>query len=113
MADISNVDTSTIKDLYERLESLSCKTSKSPIFLPCANIIFSPNYDSDPLLAVPGNSNPFRRVALRHFALLCLDIIWRSMKWRIPKNGDEIKKESMHSSSSSLNGSSSFCAGVQ
>jgi D-3-phosphoglycerate dehydrogenase len=24
MADISNVDNSTIKDLYERLESLSC-----------------------------------------------------------------------------------------
>lgn len=27
MADISNVDTATIKDLYERLESLPCKTA--------------------------------------------------------------------------------------
>lgn len=30
MADISNVDTATIKDLYERLESLSCKTTPLP-----------------------------------------------------------------------------------
>lgn len=30
MADISNVDTATIKDLYERLESLSCKTIPIP-----------------------------------------------------------------------------------
>lgn len=29
MADISDVDTATIKDLYERLESLSCKSSQS------------------------------------------------------------------------------------
>lgn len=32
MADISNVDTATIKDLYERLESLPCKAT--PIRLP-------------------------------------------------------------------------------
>ena len=29
MADISNVDTATIKDLYERLENLPCKTASS------------------------------------------------------------------------------------
>lgn len=32
MADISNVNTATIKDLYESLESLPCKTG--PIRLP-------------------------------------------------------------------------------
>jgi D-3-phosphoglycerate dehydrogenase / 2-oxoglutarate reductase len=30
LADINNVETATIKDLYERLESLSCTPVNSP-----------------------------------------------------------------------------------
>lgn len=33
MADISNVDTATIKDLYERLESLPCKAAPFRLLL--------------------------------------------------------------------------------
>lgn len=54
MADISNVDTGTIKDLYERLESLSCMSVKgSCIFFHVLTLVSSPNYDSDPLLGDP------------------------------------------------------------
>ena len=51
MADISNVDNTTIKDLYERLESLSCTSplsSKSAIML--TTFCFSSDYDTDIIL---------------------------------------------------------------
>ena len=51
MADISNVDTTTIKDLYERLESLSCAFSRLLCSLhSCTDYSSSSNYDPDTLL---------------------------------------------------------------
>lgn len=53
MADISNVDNTTIKDLYERLESLSCMTplssySATMLTTSCC----SPDYDTDIILRI-------------------------------------------------------------
>lgn len=41
MADISKVDTPTIKDLYAKLESLSCASQVIAQLLSSANIDFS------------------------------------------------------------------------
>ncbi len=57
MADISNVDNTTIKDLYERLESLSCTDT---ISLPPMNDFwrlitgfhFSPDHDENIVLSL-------------------------------------------------------------
>lgn len=51
MADISDVDTDTIKDLYEALESLSCMILFSPEFLQRANpLSHSSHHDTDTIL---------------------------------------------------------------
>lgn len=52
MADISNLDNATIKDLYERLESLSCKTTLflAKIGPKNSNTCVSPNHDPDSVL---------------------------------------------------------------
>ncbi|KAL4883119.1 hypothetical protein BJY04DRAFT_33825 [Aspergillus karnatakaensis] len=53
MADISNVDNATIKELYERLESLSCTEPHfTSWFVRWLTVIsFSPDYDKDTILA--------------------------------------------------------------
>lgn len=52
MADISNVDAAKIKDLYERLESLSCMVPNRVVFAKHTNIkSLSPNYDKDIILS--------------------------------------------------------------
>lgn len=52
MADISDVDNSTIKDLYERLESLSCMKHLAFITFPFDLFadVPSSHYDSDLVL---------------------------------------------------------------
>lgn len=51
MADISDVDTDTIKDLYEALESLSCMILLLLEFLQYANhLSFSSHHDTDTVL---------------------------------------------------------------
>lgn len=50
MADISDVGTSTIKDLYERLESLSCMSLMERCVNVRANSWCSSNYDQNLVL---------------------------------------------------------------
>lgn len=49
MADISNVNTNEIKDLYECLENLSCKWLGETVNWPCSDFSSS-HYDPGPIL---------------------------------------------------------------
>lgn len=51
MADISSVDNATIKDLYERLESLSCMNfTPSSLFILLTRLRFSSHHDAAVIL---------------------------------------------------------------
>lgn len=55
MADISDVDTNTIKDLYEALEGLACMDPSDPCLIAIYTDLpsSSSNHDSDTILSCP------------------------------------------------------------
>lgn len=57
MADISDVNASVIKDLYQRLESLSCMPLPSRLTSGTANTRSSSDHDEGSILKTRGRQN--------------------------------------------------------